>query len=109
MSQRFVRWTKRWLIFEGRLNATRNYPRQRGFHQKVKDLRGIALKVLQPSDQKRKPIGDPIVAVDGIGGRPGDLVMWVAKREASMAIPGTPVANNYPVDAAVTGIVDDIG
>jgi hypothetical protein len=35
--------------------------------------------------------------------------MWVGKREASLAIPGTPLANNYPVDAAVTGIIDDIG
>ena len=77
--------------------------------QKVKDLEGIALKVLLPCDDKREPTADAIVAVDAIGARPGDLVLWVGKREASLAIPGAPLANNFPVDAAVTGIVDDLG
>jgi ethanolamine utilization protein EutN len=77
--------------------------------QKVKDLQGIPLKVLQPCNDKREPVGDPIVAVDTISARPGDFVMWVAQREASLAIQGAPLANNYPVDAAVTGIIDDIG
>lgn len=77
--------------------------------QKVKDLEGIALKVLMPCGPDRTPIGEPIVAIDAIGGRPGDLVMWVGKREASLAIPGAPLSNNYPVDAAVTGIIDDLG
>lgn len=76
---------------------------------KVDDLKGIALKVLQPCNEERKPIGEAIVAVDPIGARSGDLVLWVGKREASLAIPAAPLANNYPVDAAVTGIVDDIG
>jgi hypothetical protein len=35
-------------------------------------------------------------------------VLWVGKREASLAIPGAPLANSYPIDAAVTGIIDDI-
>ena len=74
--------------------------------QKVSDLQGIALKVLVPTNAEREALGDPIVVVDGIGAREGDLVLWVGKREASMAIPGAPVANLYPVDAAVTGIVD---
>jgi ethanolamine utilization protein EutN len=77
--------------------------------QKVKELEGIALKLLRPSDGKGKPAGDPIVAVDPIGARTGDLVLWVGKREASLAIPGAALANNFPVDAAVTGIIDDIG
>jgi microcompartment protein CcmK/EutM len=77
--------------------------------QKVKDLQGHALKVLQPCTDTRVPVGDAIVTIDPIGARPGDFVMWVGKREASLAIPGTPLANNYPVDAAVTGIIDDIG
>jgi ethanolamine utilization protein EutN len=76
--------------------------------QKVSELEGIPLKVLQPCDEKRQSVGDAIVAIDSIGARPGDLVMWVGKREASLAIPGAPLSNNYPVDAAVTGIIDDI-
>jgi ethanolamine utilization protein EutN len=74
--------------------------------QKVSELKGIALKVLVPTNELREPQGDPIVVVDGVGARDGDLVLWVGKREASMAIPGAAVANLYPVDAAVTGIVD---
>ncbi|MGE0614400.1 MAG: EutN/CcmL family microcompartment protein [Bacteriovoracia bacterium] len=80
--------------------------------QKVDTLKGVALKVLVPCDRKREALGgasgDPIVAIDGVGAREGDLVMWVGKREASMALSGAPVANMYPVDAAVTGIIDDI-
>lgn len=76
--------------------------------QKSPQLRGLALKVLQPCDGEGQAAGDPIVAVDAIGARTGDRVMWVAKREASLAIPEAPLANMYPVDAAVTGIIDDI-
>lgn len=77
---------------------------------KVKELQGIALKVLLPCDENQKPLlGEPIVAIDTVGARPGDFVMWVGKREASLAVPGVSMANNYPVDAAVTGIIDDIG
>jgi ethanolamine utilization protein EutN len=76
--------------------------------QKVKDLEGFALKVLFPCDEERRHVGEPVVAIDAVGARPGDLVLWVGKREASLAIPGAPLANNYPVDAAITGIVDDI-
>ncbi len=77
--------------------------------QKVKELVGIPLKVLLPCTETGEPLADPIVAVDSIGARVGDLVMWVGKREASLAITDAPLANNYPVDAAVTGIIDDIG
>jgi microcompartment protein CcmK/EutM len=76
--------------------------------QKVKDLTGMALKVVYPCDAEKRHIGDPFVAIDPISARSGDLVLWVGKREASLAIPGAPLANNYPVDAAITGIIDDI-
>ena len=75
--------------------------------QKVEDLKGYPLKVIVPCNDKNETSGDPIVAVDAVGARPGDLVIWVGKREASLAIPGAPLANNYPIDAAITGIVDD--
>jgi ethanolamine utilization protein EutN len=77
--------------------------------QKVKELKGLALKVLLPCDDKKELVGQPIVVVDTIGARPGDFVMWVGKREASLAIPEAALSNNYPVDAAITGIIDDIG
>ncbi len=77
--------------------------------QKVKDLQGVALKVIVPCNEKREPVGEPIVAADPISVRPGDLVLWVGKREASMALKGATVVNNFPLDAAITGIIDDIG
>ena len=77
--------------------------------QKVPDLSGIILKVLVPCNANHEAVGDALIAVDPIGTRDGDLVIWVGKREASLAIPGAPLVNSYPVDAAVTGIVDDIG
>ena len=76
--------------------------------QKVQDLNGIQLKIIRPCNKEQKITGDYFVAVDAIGAREGDLVLWVGKREASLAIPGAPLANSYPVDAAITGIVDDI-
>lgn len=76
--------------------------------QKVAELKGMALKVLVPSNEKGEPVGKALIAIDSIGARSGDLVMWVGKREASMAIAEAQVKNNLPVDAAVTGIVDDI-
>lgn len=77
--------------------------------QTVKELKGIALKVIVPCSEEREVQGAPFVAVDAIGARAGDFVLWVGKREASLAIPGVPLANNYPVDAAITGIIDAVG
>jgi microcompartment protein CcmK/EutM len=76
--------------------------------QKVKELEGVSLKLLIPCDENKNPVSEPIVAIDAIGARSGDLVMWAGKREASMAFPDAQVINNFPVDAAVTGIIDDI-
>jgi len=76
--------------------------------QKVKELEGSTLKLIQICDSQRETFGDPIVAYDPIGTRLGDLVLVVTKREASLAVPGVALANNYPLDAAITGIVDDI-
>ena len=53
--------------------------------------------------------GEPFVSVDPIGARAGDLVLWVGKREASLALPGAALANLYAVDAAITGLVDAVG
>jgi len=76
--------------------------------QKVKELQGITLKVLQACDENQKLVGDSFVAVDAVGARTGDFVMWVGKREASLALPNATLANNFPVDAAVTGIIDAV-
>ena len=74
--------------------------------QKVKELQGHSLKIIAPCDETQKFVGEQIVAIDPISARPGDFVLWVGKREASLAIPDSPLANLYPVDAAITGLVD---
>ncbi len=73
--------------------------------RKDPSLLGVKLLLLQPLTEKLHPYGDIIVAADPIGARPGDVVMWVASREASLAL-----ENKFaPVDAAVVGLVDRLG
>lgn len=73
----------------------------------VKDpsLLGVNLKVLQPLKDDLSTLGDPVVAADPFGARSGDIVMWVASREASLAL----VNKFAPVDAAVVGFADRVG
>lgn len=71
---------------------------------KSEGLLGQKLYVFEPLDSDFKPIGgEPMVAVDTVGSREGDVVMWVASREASLALENWFV----PVDASIVGIVDD--
>lgn len=73
--------------------------------QKDESLKGVRLMILQPLSEKLEPYGAPVVAADPISVRPGDIVMWVSSREASLAL-----ENKFaPVDAAVVGIVDHVG
>lgn len=73
--------------------------------RKDPSLLGVTLLLLQPLNDKLEKLGDMIVAADPIGARPGDVVMWVASREASLAL-----ENKFaPVDAAVVGLVDRLG
>jgi microcompartment protein CcmK/EutM len=77
--------------------------------QKVTELTGVSLRVIAPCTDQRELVGEALIAVDPIGVREGDFVMWVGKREASLAIPGAKLSNHYPIDAAITGLIDDIG
>jgi len=70
--------------------------------RKSKGLEGIKLYLLQPQDEGGNTLGDPLVACDTVGSRPGDVVMWVSSREASLALEEKFV----PVDASIVGLVD---
>ena len=73
--------------------------------RKDPSLLGVKLLLLQPLDEKLQNIGGVIVAADPVSARLGDIVMWVASREASLAL-----ENKFsPVDAAVVGLVDRLG
>ena len=70
--------------------------------QKVASLQGIRLKLIQPVDGSDQALGDPLVAVDVVSARDGDLVMYIDAREAPKALP-----NGYgPIDACIVGLVD---
>ena len=73
--------------------------------QRVAGLEGVRFLVLQPLDSARRPAGEAVVAADGVAmAGPGELVYFVASREAALAMPDTFV----PVDHAVVGIVDRV-
>ena len=79
----------------GTLVATRKY----------EGLEGIKLLIIQPLDKAQQFVGDPVVAADATAqAGPGELVFFIASREAALALPTTFV----PVDHAIVGIVDDV-
>lgn len=69
---------------------------------KAPGLEGSKLLVVQPLDAAGKVLGGPLVACDQAQAGPGDHVLLVDKREATLAMPDPFV----PVDAAIVGIVD---
>jgi ethanolamine utilization protein EutN len=72
--------------------------------RKALGLEGKKLLLVQPVDERRKPIGDLQAAVDTVQAGPGDLVYLVGSREAALACDPSFV----PVDAAIVGIVDGV-
>lgn len=73
--------------------------------EKVPGLEGVRFLIVQPLDKRRRPAGDTVVAADAVAmAGPGELVYFVASREAAEALPERFV----PVDHAVVGIVDDV-
>jgi ethanolamine utilization protein EutN len=72
--------------------------------QKAEGLHGVKLLVVEPLNHRREVIGPAFVAIDVCQAGPGEIVNWVASREAAMALPDAFV----PVDAAIVGLVDRI-
>ena len=68
-------------------------------------LDGVKLLVIQPLDRALRPTGGQLVAADAVHmAGPGELVYFVAAREAAQAMPDPFV----PVDHAIVGIVDAV-
>ena len=72
----------------------------------VKDpgLTGVKLLTVQPLNKKLQPVGSIQVAADVVHAGPGDLVVLVRAREASLALEKKFV----PVDLAIVGVVDEL-
>lgn len=68
-------------------------------------LAGVPFLWVQPLTRDQKPDGEPIVCADGTRmAGPGELVTWVASREAALTLEPSFV----PVDHAIVGLVDDV-
>ena len=73
--------------------------------EKSPGLEGIRFLIVQPLDKRSRPTGETLVAADAVSmAGPGELVYYVASREAAEALPERFV----PVDHAIVGIVDDV-
>lgn len=68
------------------------------------DLTGVKLLTVQPLNKKLEPLGTIQVAADVVQAGPGDLVVMVRAREASLALEKKFV----PVDLAIVGVVDEL-
>ena len=73
------------------------------------DQNGIGLRVLIPSDDSGRALGEPFVATDALGSSVGDLVTWAGRDPSVSALPAALLSTRYPIHAAVTRIVDDFG
>jgi ethanolamine utilization protein EutN len=72
---------------------------------KADGLEGVRFLVVQPLDKHRHDRGLPVVAADAVAmAGPGELVYFVASREAAEALEERFV----PVDHAIVGLVDQI-
>jgi ethanolamine utilization protein EutN len=72
----------------------------------VKDrkLSGVPLYILQPVDEFDEALGLPIVAVDTVNSRLGDMVYWVGGAEATFAYDDRQI----PSDATIVALVDQL-
>ncbi len=72
---------------------------------KTEGLEGVKFLVVQPLDKHQRDAGQPVVAADAVAmAGPGELVYFVASREAAEALPERFV----PVDHAIVGLVDHV-
>lgn len=73
--------------------------------EKAPGLDGVRFLIVQPVDKEGRPKGETLVAADAVSmAGPGELIYFVASREAAEALPERFV----PVDHAIVGIVDDV-
>ena len=70
--------------------------------QKSPDLRGFKIFLLQPLNDKGRPVGGSLVGIDSVGAGVGEEVFFVRGREASLPF----LPRLVPTDASIIGIVD---
>ncbi len=71
----------------------------------VNELSSTPLLWVQPLDREGKDEGEPLICADGTRmAGPGQVIYWVASREAALTLEPSFV----PVDDAIVGLVDDV-
>ena len=71
----------------------------------VDELSATPLLWVQPLDKQGEPDGHPLVCADGTRmAGPGQVIYWVASREAALTLDPWFV----PVDDAIVGLVDEV-
>ena len=71
----------------------------------VDELSATPLLWVQPLDREGQPEGMPLVCADGTRmAGPGQVIYWVASREAALVLDPWFV----PVDDAIVGLVDEV-
>lgn len=71
----------------------------------AEEISALPMLWVQPLDRALQPDGDPLVCADGTRmAGPGQLIYWVASREAALTLDPSFV----PVDDAIVGLVDDV-
>ena len=71
----------------------------------VDEISALPLLWVQPLDREGRPEGEPLVCADGTHmAGPGQMIYWVASREAALTLDPWFV----PVDDAIVGLVDDV-
>lgn len=73
--------------------------------QKESHLVGQRFRIIQPVDERDRPLAEPLIAVEVVASRQGDLVIWIDAREAPKALP----TGYGAVDACIVGLVDTAG
>jgi ethanolamine utilization protein EutN len=72
---------------------------------RAEGLDGVKFLIVQPLDKHQRDDGEPVVAADAVAmAGPGEVVYFVASREAAEALPERFV----PVDHAIVGLVDHV-
>ncbi len=65
-------------------------------------LDGLIFYIMQPVNEDDEILGHPLIAIDTVGSKEGDLVFWVGGAEATLPIPGRQI----PSDVSIVGLVD---
>ena len=67
-------------------------------------LNGLKFYIMQPVNEEEIKLGNPVIAIDTVGSREGDLVYWVGGAEATFPIPDRQI----PSDVSIVGLVDHL-